>query len=171
MIWPWWGLCSLRHGIQISMGIPQIIIKKINKKMEAILACHPARSTEWLDCHPKSCELWRIRTGPIVVNTLAKKKYYKHGFAYQRFVLDLACWSSAVQLAISVFPVYCTIWRAAEEWLGYSRQKRGHWQQHNTGNFEGPWLGFHLVSCSQLTSLRQKILEKPETRFTCCMVF
>ena len=25
--------------------------------MEAILACHPARSTEWLDCHPKSCEL------------------------------------------------------------------------------------------------------------------
>ena len=46
-----WGLCTLRHGIQISM--------------EAILACHPARSTEWLDCHPKSCELWRIRTGPI----------------------------------------------------------------------------------------------------------
>ena len=45
------GLCALRHGIQISM--------------EAILACHPARSTEWLDCHPKSCELWRIRTGPI----------------------------------------------------------------------------------------------------------
>ena len=33
--------------------------------MEAILACHPARSTEWLDCHPKSCERWRIRTGPI----------------------------------------------------------------------------------------------------------
>ena len=21
--------------------------------------------TEWLDCHPKSCELWRIHTGPI----------------------------------------------------------------------------------------------------------
>ena len=34
-----WGLCALRHGIQISM--------------EAILACHPARSTECLDCHPK----------------------------------------------------------------------------------------------------------------------
>ena len=48
---PEWGLCALRHGIQISM--------------EAILACHLARSTEWLDCHPKSCELWRIRTGPI----------------------------------------------------------------------------------------------------------
>ena len=44
-------LCALRHGIQISM--------------EAILACHPARSTEWLDWHPKSCELWRIRTGPV----------------------------------------------------------------------------------------------------------
>ena len=39
------------YGIQISM--------------EAILACHPARSTEWLNCHPKSCEPWRIRTGPI----------------------------------------------------------------------------------------------------------
>ena len=37
----------------------------IHISMEAILACHPARSTEWLDCHPKSCELWRIRTGPI----------------------------------------------------------------------------------------------------------
>ena len=47
----WWGLCALRHGIQILK--------------EAILACHPARSTEWLDCHPKSCELWRSRTGPI----------------------------------------------------------------------------------------------------------
>ena len=47
-----WDLCALCHGIQISM--------------EAILACHPARSTEWLDCHPKSCELWRICTGPIV---------------------------------------------------------------------------------------------------------
>ena len=33
--------------------------------MEAILACHPVRSTKWLDCHPKSCELWCIRTGPI----------------------------------------------------------------------------------------------------------
>ena len=43
-----WGLYALRHGIQISMEV-----------------CHPARSTEWLDCHPKSCELWRIRTGPI----------------------------------------------------------------------------------------------------------
>ena len=47
-----WGLCALRHGIQISM--------------EAILACHLARSTEWLDCHPKLCELWQSRTGLIV---------------------------------------------------------------------------------------------------------
>ena len=46
-----WGLCTSRYGIQISM--------------EAILACHPARSTASEDCHPKSCELWRIRTGPI----------------------------------------------------------------------------------------------------------
>ena len=46
-----WGLCALRHDIQISK--------------EGILACYPARSTEWLDCHPKSCELWRIRTGHI----------------------------------------------------------------------------------------------------------
>ena len=38
--------------------------------MEAILACHPARSTKWLDCHPKSCELWRIRTGPILFVSL-----------------------------------------------------------------------------------------------------
>ena len=52
-----WGLCALRHGIQISM--------------EAILACHPARSTEWLDCHPKSCELWRIRTGPIATTLVS----------------------------------------------------------------------------------------------------
>ena len=55
-----WGLCALRHGIQILM--------------EAILACHPARSTEWLDCHPKSCELWRIRTGPIIEGDWIEKK-------------------------------------------------------------------------------------------------
>ena len=42
--------------------------------MEAILACHPARSTEWLDCHPKSYELWRIRTGPILAFHLEKGK-------------------------------------------------------------------------------------------------
>ena len=39
-----WSSCALRHGIQISM--------------EAILACHPARSTEWLDWVTNSCELW-----------------------------------------------------------------------------------------------------------------
>ena len=26
--------------------------------MEAILAPYPVRSTEWLVCHPKTCELW-----------------------------------------------------------------------------------------------------------------
>ena len=46
-----WGLCTWRHGIQ--------------KSMEAILACHPARSTEWLDWVAKSCELWCICTGPL----------------------------------------------------------------------------------------------------------
>ena len=46
-----WGLCALRHGIQNSM--------------EAILACHPAGSTEWLDCGAKWCERWRMHTSPI----------------------------------------------------------------------------------------------------------
>ena len=41
-----WGLCALRHGSQNSMA--------------AILACHPAQSTEWLDCVAKLCELWHI---------------------------------------------------------------------------------------------------------------
>ena len=48
------GPCALRHGIQHSM--------------EAILACHPALSTKWLDWVGKWCELWRMRTGPIVVD-------------------------------------------------------------------------------------------------------
>ena len=47
-----WGLCWLRHGIQNSM--------------EAILACHPALSRDWLDWVAKSCELWQICTGPIL---------------------------------------------------------------------------------------------------------
>ena len=46
------GSCVLRHGIQNSM--------------EAILDCHPALSTEWLDWVAKWCERWRMRTGPIV---------------------------------------------------------------------------------------------------------
>ena len=46
-----WGLCALHHGIQNSM--------------EAILACYPARSTEWLDWVAKPCEGWRMRTSPI----------------------------------------------------------------------------------------------------------
>ena len=46
------GLCALRYSIQVSM--------------EAIMAFHPAKSTEWLDWAKKSCELWRNRTGPTV---------------------------------------------------------------------------------------------------------
>ena len=44
-----WGFYALRHGIQNSMA--------------AILACHPALSTEWLDWMSKWCERWRIGTG------------------------------------------------------------------------------------------------------------
>ena len=47
----WRGLCALRHGIQ--------------NLMEAILACHPALSTEWLDWAASSCELWRNLREPI----------------------------------------------------------------------------------------------------------
>ena len=46
-----WGLCALRHGIQDSM--------------EAILACHPGLSTEFLEWVEKWCELWQTSTGPI----------------------------------------------------------------------------------------------------------
>ena len=47
-----WGLYTLRHGIRNSM--------------EAILACQPAPSTQWLAWVANSCELWRIHTGPIM---------------------------------------------------------------------------------------------------------
>ena len=43
-----WGSCALHHWIQSSM--------------EAILACHPAVSTEWLDWVAISRILWRMRT-------------------------------------------------------------------------------------------------------------
>ena len=33
--------------------------------MEVILACHPARSSEWLDWVAKSFDVWRVRKGPI----------------------------------------------------------------------------------------------------------
>ena len=45
------GPCALRHGIQNST--------------EAILACHPALSTEWVDWVAKWCERWCKRTGCI----------------------------------------------------------------------------------------------------------
>ena len=47
------GLCVLRQGMHIQ------------NPMGAILACHPALSTEWLDWVAKSCEIWCIRTGPM----------------------------------------------------------------------------------------------------------
>ena len=34
--------------------------------MEAILACHRALSTKWLDLVAKLCEWWRMRRGPII---------------------------------------------------------------------------------------------------------
>ena len=48
-----WRPCALRHRFQNSM--------------EAILACHPALSTEWLGWVAKWCERWRIFTGPILL--------------------------------------------------------------------------------------------------------
>ena len=36
--------------------------------MEAILACHPAISTQWLDWLAKWCERCRMRTGPIGID-------------------------------------------------------------------------------------------------------
>ena len=63
-----WGLGTLCHGIQNSMG--------------AILACHPAQSTEWLDWVAKWCEWWRVRTGPIcgwvccVWQSISFKKFF-----------------------------------------------------------------------------------------------
>ena len=49
-----WGLCASRHGIQASM--------------EAILACHPALSTKWLDWVVKWCQRWCMCTGPCVTS-------------------------------------------------------------------------------------------------------
>ena len=58
----WWGLCALRHGIQNPMP------------MGAILTCHPAQSTKWLDWVAKRCELWHIRTG-FIHEYKAKKSF------------------------------------------------------------------------------------------------
>ena len=53
------GGCALCYAIQNSM--------------EAILACHPALSTKWLDWVAKWCERWCMRTGPI--DTTAMYRY------------------------------------------------------------------------------------------------
>ena len=55
--------------------------------MEAILAYHPAKSTEWLDCCPKSCKPSRDRTGTIGRCTVTMKQRW-HTFAR-------SCWSAA----------------------------------------------------------------------------
>ena len=82
----WWGLCALRHGIQISM--------------DTILACHPARSTEWLDCHPKSCELW-LTQAPLIICYLLT--YW--GFFTSCFVSgQLSPWGPRWD-----FPFWCSI--------------------------------------------------------------
>ena len=52
-----WARYTLRHAKQIAM--------------EAILACHPGWSTEWLDWVANSCEPWRIHTGLIAIVGLA----------------------------------------------------------------------------------------------------
>ena len=48
------GACTLRHGIQNSM--------------EAILACRPALSTEWLGWVAISCEVWCMRTSSVPIS-------------------------------------------------------------------------------------------------------
>ena len=44
-----------------------VMVAKFQWKPFWLASCHPAWSTEWLDCHQKSCELWHIRTGPFTV--------------------------------------------------------------------------------------------------------
>ena len=54
------------------------MVSKIQWK--AILACHPALSTKWLDWVAKWCELWRMPTGPIrhhkMISSFRKKVSY-----------------------------------------------------------------------------------------------
>ena len=82
---PWIAIFARKcdcHAMVNSLAIARIAISTRNLRLsslrlyafrgiqillEAILACHPARSTEWLDWVAKWCELWRIHTGPIGV--------------------------------------------------------------------------------------------------------
>ena len=50
------------------------ITSKSKIQLEAILACHPALSTEWLDWVAKLCELWCIHMGLV---TLFKRSSVK----------------------------------------------------------------------------------------------
>ena len=44
--------------------------------MEAILTCHPALTTEWLDWVAFSCEIWYLCTGPIISMFTKFNNYY-----------------------------------------------------------------------------------------------
>ena len=64
-----WGLCATLDAIQILV--------------EAILACHLARSTEWLVCHPKSCTRtcpFRavLEEGVATLNSARQTSYGQH---------------------------------------------------------------------------------------------
>ena len=83
------GLCALCHRIQISV--------------EAILACHPARSTAWLDCHPKPCELWHIHTRSIesiAIRSCVQKQQTDCGYSvdfFLEFFFAVFCTSEPVR--------------------------------------------------------------------------
>ena len=73
------GLCTLHNVIQISI--------------EAILACHPALSTEWLDWVANSFELWRICTDPVMPELIKTTAIYVHRLTIAQswpFLLQLA---------------------------------------------------------------------------------
>ena len=58
------GGCALHHDIQNSM--------------EAILSCHPARSTEWLGWMAISCELWHIHSLIFIASTFSRWAQLDH---------------------------------------------------------------------------------------------
>ena len=77
---PFFFCCCLKAG-QKGLGLVRIM-SCIAISMEAILTCHPARATEWLDCHPKLRELWRNPTGPIVLAQFWKSCIYLKASLY-----------------------------------------------------------------------------------------
>ena len=71
-----WGLCALCHGIQISM--------------EAILAWHPARSTEWLYWVANSCELTYSHRPHSVLFFFGSKRWDIGWYLLKRIGFDAA---------------------------------------------------------------------------------